>query len=268
MRALSLGLLVIMWLPLAAHGDLDLRIAELDAELAVTPNDSDVLRRRAELHRQHEDWNAALADLDQAARLAPKPIDDAYARGCILRAAGRPEAALLDLNLCLIMQPTHVLAQIEAAGAAADSGDWATAATHWDTCWDRLNPLRPQQVLDSAHAHRLQPGGSPDAELIVLQSGLDRLGPLPVLITAAVDAALAAKDPRQALVYCRGARSQAKRPETWLAREAEILESMGDQQGAATCRAQAIAAIDGLPSTIREQPATIRLRQTLSAAGQ
>ncbi|MDA3963261.1 MAG: hypothetical protein PF961_20950 [Planctomycetota bacterium] len=266
MRAVLLCILLSALGSLPAHGDLSERIAILDTAITSNPDDSEALRERADLHRQHGDYQAALDDLDRATHLAPQPVTDAFARGRVLREAGRSFEALETLERCLSLQPDHTPAHIEAALAAADAGQWASAAQHWDACWDRLDPLRPQQVLDRALAHRLHAGGGPNAELAILEQGLERLGPLPVLSEAAIQAAAAAGDVPRALKHCRSGKSRAQRPETWLAREADLLASIGDHEGATLCRQQAITAIDGLPANVRARPATVRLREELVAA--
>src|ERR1043165_4598850 len=56
---------------LAAHGDLHERIEAVTQKILTNPSDPDFLLQRADLHRQHEEFDAALTDLEKAEQLKP-----------------------------------------------------------------------------------------------------------------------------------------------------------------------------------------------------
>ncbi|MBI3880320.1 MAG: hypothetical protein HY301_09695, partial [Verrucomicrobia bacterium] len=61
-----------------AHGDVHERLAAATAELEKNPADAVLLVRRGELHREHRDWGAALADFGRAAKLDAKVATDFF----------------------------------------------------------------------------------------------------------------------------------------------------------------------------------------------
>src|SRR2546428_1170647 len=90
-----------------AHGDLHERIAALSEQIADAPGNARLYLQRAELHRQHEDWTAALADCDKAAELDPGITDVDLLRGRTLLECGQPREALPVLERFLIKFPDH-----------------------------------------------------------------------------------------------------------------------------------------------------------------
>ena len=65
--AARLCALLILWPAspaLLAHGDLHDRIVEISAQIERQPASSGLIFKRAELHRHHGDWPAALAAID------------------------------------------------------------------------------------------------------------------------------------------------------------------------------------------------------------
>ena len=51
------------------HGELEIRIAELSRQLLTNSTNPQLFLERAGLHRLHQDWPAAAADLDRATAL-------------------------------------------------------------------------------------------------------------------------------------------------------------------------------------------------------
>src|SRR5262245_7785095 len=82
-------------LPGLAHGDLHEQIAAATSQIEKNPKNAELYLKRGELHRAHEDWDAALADYERAAILNPKLIVVDLARGKVLLAANWPLTAQL-----------------------------------------------------------------------------------------------------------------------------------------------------------------------------
>src|SRR4051794_9110121 len=91
-RAVASGLAVVMACAVPtnvrAHGDLDLRIAVMSVELRTAPTASLYLQR-GELHHEHGDFTAALADYDRAAKLDPHLDAVSFCRARTLFKAGQ-----------------------------------------------------------------------------------------------------------------------------------------------------------------------------------
>jgi tetratricopeptide (TPR) repeat protein len=79
--------------PAWSHPDLLLQIEELNLALASRPADVDLLARRGDLHRQHEDYAAAAVDLAAARAAQPDyPLLDLY-EGMLLLDTRNPAGA-------------------------------------------------------------------------------------------------------------------------------------------------------------------------------
>jgi hypothetical protein len=75
------------------HGAVQAQIDAATAAIARARSHAQLYRRRGELHRVHEDWDAALADFDRAATLAPGDDTIDFLRGRTLeQAAARHRA--------------------------------------------------------------------------------------------------------------------------------------------------------------------------------
>src|SRR5437899_764248 len=70
---LPLCILLLAGFPLStlAHGDLHLQIEEVTKRIMQEPRNGELYLKRGELHRAHQDWDAAQADYDQASSLNP-----------------------------------------------------------------------------------------------------------------------------------------------------------------------------------------------------
>ena len=66
-------------------------------QIKQNPNDASLYLKRGELHRDHRDWSAALADYDVAIKLDPERIEVELARGKMMFDAGWFEGRILFL---------------------------------------------------------------------------------------------------------------------------------------------------------------------------
>ena len=101
--------------PAPAHGDLHDQIAAVTRQINRDPTDAASYLKRGELHRVHGDWDAALNDYTQVARLDPDFGAIDFFRGRMLLEADRPKSARKFLNRFLTRQPDHAEALIARA---------------------------------------------------------------------------------------------------------------------------------------------------------
>ena len=107
------GLLAILVLiathasPLWPHSDLLLQIEELNAEIALQPNNAELLIKRGDLNRRHQDYAAAGRDFEAARQVNPAlPMMDFY-QGRLLLETGDWPAAVRILSRYLEAHPEH-----------------------------------------------------------------------------------------------------------------------------------------------------------------
>src|SRR5688500_11517823 len=100
--------LLLSMLPLTGafgHGAYHEVLEALSHEIQQKPQDATLLFKRASLHLSHEEWKAALIDLECVDRLTPEKIFTDGLRGQALNQGQQWAAALTVLNAHLRVSP-------------------------------------------------------------------------------------------------------------------------------------------------------------------
>lgn len=245
---------------LCGHGDLDDQIAEATRRIERSPRDASLWLRRGELHRFHEDWSAALADLRRAAEIDPamEVVDLAIAKTWLK--AGDAAKAREALDRFLGRQPGHADALSERGRALASLGLRKEAEADFTRAIGLLAEPRPENYLERA---RVQPA---DRALAGIEEGLRRLGSVVTLELAALDLELEARNFDAALARLARLAEASPRKETWLARRGEILREAGRPGEAREAFAAALAAIETLPAVRRGAKSVVELEKRVRGA--
>ncbi len=265
----SAGLLVLALLsptPAWAHADIMERIDALDRQIALTPDDAELYRKRGELHRLHQDWTAALADYARAARLEPDDPAIHFYRGRMWLEAGDAAQARPLLNRFVALRPDHADARLVRSRALARLGENLAAAQDLTRAIALLDPPTPEVYLERARA--LAAAGPEHVEhtLAGLDEGLARLGPLVALVQYAIEVERASGRHRQALARVDALPDKIARQPLWLALRGDILRDLGETgQARATYRA-GLATIGAYPPARRHARATTALESRLRAS--
>ena len=138
-RTCLLIVLSTLAVPAWSHPDLLLQIEELDLAILSHPRDADLLARRGDLYRRHEDFAAAALDLAAARAAQPDyPLLDLY-EGMLLLDTGNPAGAEALLSRYLRNHPQqasawilHARAQLAQGHAEQAAHDYATAVRYAD----------------------------------------------------------------------------------------------------------------------------------------
>lgn len=211
--------------PALAHGNVSDRIAILGDRIKSHPGIAALYAERAELLRQHGEFDAALADWGAAEKRDPRLAPDPCVRAQLLLEAKAPQKALPLLAALVKKDPKDGLAWFLLGQAHAGAGDRPAACAAFDAAIPLLNPLLPDQVLVQAGAHLAD--GHPEQALDRLEAGMRRLGPLVVLQEQAVDievglgrtpAALARLD-----AVIADFKARKLRPDAWVRRKEQIM---------------------------------------------
>lgn len=257
----ALGLCVA--LVAAAHGPLQEQIDALTEQIEQAPS-AQLYLRRGELHRLHEDWDAALSDYRRAARLAPAEDTLDFLRGRALLEAGRPAPAKLALERYLARHPDHAEALIVQARALRALGRYRAAAAAYTRAIDRLPRPEPDHYLERARIEAA--AGTIKPALAGLDAGIARLGPVVTLQLYAIELELKQRRVDAALARLDRIAAQSPRKETWLARRGAILWDAGRRKEAGAAYAAALAAIEALPAPARRTRAITQLEAEVRAA--
>ena len=249
-----------------AHPDLERQIADVTAQIAVSPQDADLFLRRGELHRIHRDWPAAEADFKHARELEPRLVKVDFHLGTVALEAGRPKDAKKLLDRFLAREPDHALGLVTRARALVELGeplaavkDYTRALAH-DEAPDPAYYLERARALESAGRDHLT------AAVAGLDEGLARLGQPITLALLAIDLDVerGAYDPALARVDRLAA--EASRKESWLVRRGEILERAGRHGQAREAYQEALTALHALPASRRSNRAMQRLEEQVKTA--
>ena len=235
-----------------AHGDLHERIDELTARLDASPKNPDLLLRRADLLRQHDDFDGALRDLDTLTAMNSRQDDALLLRGRTLLecACGRAEEAATALAAFLDRRPSHGEAWLLLARARRATGNAAGSVAAYGRAIALMDAPGPGVFLERADIVLGTPGGG-DRALAGIDEGIDRLGPIATLELRAAELEIARGRVEAALDRIDIVMGQAARKESWLARKGEILEAVGRADEALAMYRAAREALRAAPSRAR-----------------
>lgn len=250
-----------LWLPpttTLAHGDLHERITQLSAQISVQPDDASLRLQRAELLRQHAQFDAALADLTAAARLKPDATVISLAQARVFSDAGQTTNALASIQKLLGKEPCHPEALVIRARCHLKLNQAEAAVADYTLALASPKTSEPDLWLERARAQ------AACGQLAQAASGLDegrsRLGDIPSLQLAAIEYDRQRADFDAALV--RAGKLIAKFPvkEPWLALRGEILAQAGRLNEAKETFQQTLAGLENYPPARRDLEQTIQLQ--------
>lgn len=256
------ALLLLLGLPIAApaHGDLHDQIDRLTIKIAQAPADAALYLRRADLRIQHEEWEAALTDLDQAGRLGGSEVSVEYLRGLAHSGASQHEQACIALEKCLKAEPANAPARLALARALAARGLAAEAIAQYKQAIEAQSTPKPDDYLESARLMARSGVDGRRAAVDWLDAGQKRLGRVITLDSAALDYEEENGDFEAALRRLDTITSGVQRQERWLVRRGTILAKAGRSAESREAMEQAILAIDALPPRLRQSEAMRELR--------
>ena len=246
---------------LFAHGDLHEQIEAVTAQIAKEPGNAELLLKRAELHRAHEDWAAALADYDRVDPLAPGRTS--LGRGLVLLAQGKAREALAPLDECLHARPDHIEALVARGRARVQLRELAGAVADFDRAIELSRVFDPDVFLERARALTADEPPKYDEAARGLEEAIRRVGAVPSLGLALCDIEVQRGRFDDALALIDKLRARSPRQESWLARRGEILLKAGQPDEAADAFRAALAAIRALPPRLRVTQMTRELEAKL-----
>lgn len=247
-----------------AHGDLHEQIVAISQRIAADPSNANLILRRAELHREHEQWQQADADYDLAGKLAPDNPAIGLGRGKLYLAMGKLNAARMSLDGVLGARPTHVDARATRAQVLQALGEHEAAAADFAQAIANASSPEPDFYLGRAKSLSAARPARDDEALASLDAGITRLGKLPTLSLAAIDLQVKRGEFDDALQRLDKLRESQPRQEAWLERRGDILMAAQRSDEAMQAWRDAIAALDALPPRLRGTGAMLALRDRLT----
>lgn len=249
------------------HGDVHERIEALTAEIAKSPAQGALYLRRAGLHSEHEDWQAAAADYDRAESHHADLVAVRLGRAKLQLATGHPADACATLDPLLERDPRHVDALITRARAKAALRETDGAVDDFTAGIAASVRPEPEHYLERAAVLAETTPPRWEEAIRGLDEGLRRLGTgVVTLQLAAIDLESRAGRLDEALARIDRAATTAPRQESWLIRRGDLLARARRPAEARAAYEQALAAIAGLPPRIRSTRAITNLEEQARSA--
>jgi tetratricopeptide (TPR) repeat protein len=242
-----------------AHGPPTEQIVQITRRIEQEPRNASLYLKRDELHRIQRDWAAALADYRQTRRLDPALDIVDFCEGRMLLEAGSLDAATFALRRYLSRHPDDPEALWTRGRVEAGLGRPEGAAEDYTRALARLPQPKPEHFIERSRA--LAAAGHNEQAIAGLDAGIQRLGPLVTLEVPAIDFELTLKRYDAALGRVARMLEHSPRKEPWLARRGEILALAGRHQEARAAYADALQAVEALPSRIRTTKAMRELER-------
>lgn len=261
-----LVLLIAVWwaapVTLYAHPDIVARMAAANKRIAADPRNGELYLKRAELHRLHQDWEAALADYRRAEQLTPD-LEVVFYRGRMWLDADRLDLAKSALDYFLRIKPNHANALLARARVLARLGNPLAGADDLSKAIARFDKPTPDLYLQRAQLLAAAGSVHLDRALRGLDEGIARFGPVVTLIQLAVD--LESKQGRYdaALTYIDALPPHVKALPLWMARRGDVLLAARRREDARDAYVAALAAIENLPVPRRQARAVVALENRL-----
>ena len=246
---------------LHAHGPVHERLVILNMQIARATNDAALYVQRAELHREHQDWAAALADLARAQQLNTGLVRVDFFRARLFNDMGELVKARGCLDKLLSVATNDTEAFVLRARTLVKLGVRPEAVADFSRAILLMREPPPELFLERAEL--LVAAGQADQALRGLDEGVKRLGPLVVLESRALDLELRQTNYDGALLRIQAIVAASPRKESWLARQGDLLQQAGRLSEAKQSWTEAVKAVDALPVRVRASDEMVKLRARL-----
>ena len=247
-----------------AHGDLHERITAISAQILTNPSSPDLWLQRADLHRQHAEFDAAQTDLDHAAQLKPGWASAELQQARIAFDRENFPGAVRAAGDCLMLDPTNADARVLRARSLVRLQQPARAIADYDAVLTRTNSARPLPDLFLERARAQAALEKFDDALHGLDDAMRQLGDTPSFALPAIEYERQRGAFGAALARLERAEKFFDR-ESFLALRGEILLQAGRRADAAKYFSAALAALEKFSTERRALPAVVDLEARLRA---
>ena len=249
--ALTVGFVSVM--NAMAHGALDERIRVVTAQIGFATNNAQLYLQRAELHREHKDWAAALVDYDRTEMLDARMTRLNFFRARMFSDMGDASKARELLDNYLVANTNDAEALVLRARERAKSGEGQEAVADFSRAIQLTAEPQPELFLERASL--LESAGRVEDALSGLDEGIKQLGGAIALQVRALDMDLKRTNYTGALVRVDKILETSPRREVWLEKRGWILLQAGRVKEARDSYVAAEKAIKDLPARLQESAA-------------
>lgn len=250
-----------------AHGDLHERIAAISAQILTNQASPELWLQRADLHRQHSEFDAAQTDLDHAAQLKPGWAGAALQQARISFDRENFSDCERAATGCLTLEPGNADALVLRGRSLVQLKQFARAIADYDAVLTRTNSARPLPDLFLERARAQAALGKFDDAVHGLDDAMRQLGETPSFALPAIEYERQRGAFEAALARLERAGKFFDR-ESFLALRGEVLLQAGRRAEAAENFSTALATLENFSSERRAQLPALeaRLRAGLKQA--
>jgi len=260
-----------VWQSLAwAHGDVFERIQQVEANIALQPDEAEHYIERSRLYTEHGQYSDALADLSYATKLAPNHPRLDYERARVQwQNAIDPETAQQPalkqahrvLSPYLQRQPDDYQAHHLMGRVLDKQQEQAQALAHYNQAI-KLHP-EPGVELFIERAQLLRAMERTDASLDSLDEAVQRIGPVKILIDLALEQELARGNAEGGLYWLEQLPEESAGLPSTLITKGDLLLQLNHPEEALLAYCQAKMQLDQLPAKVREAPRISQLLEQI-----
>jgi len=230
-----------------AHPDLLLQIEQLDLEIQQQPDSAELLTRRGDLQRRHEDYAAATLDFS-AARLADPDYEWLdFFEGRLMLEMGEPQSAVSMLSRHLETHPDDATAWTIRAQALMELGQPQLAAEDYAQAIGKSSKPSPQLYRQWGLALVAADPRSLEIPKGALTIGLEQYPRDVSLLGLASDIALAQGMPAEASIFIQKLPGGMNQLPRWQSRLELIncFKRSEEDSSSEKCRQAAVSALTG-----------------------
>ncbi len=270
MKPSKLGLLIkklciILLFPslVSAHGDLHQRIQILTNKIKIDNKDPELFLKRAELYRQHQEWNSAIRDFKKVRELKPQHPLLSYLFGKLLIEANKPLEAKKELDQFIKLNPNHGPAFLYRARTWVKLKNNKEAEKDYNQAIQFFTPPEPDLYLERANI--VFSMGKPFKERAVqgLDEGIKNIGPIVTLINQAIQFEREIGKYNQAIQRIELLPVKLKSHPFWLNIKGDILIEAGKNEEAKHTFSLALEKIKNFSSRRKQTKATQKLEEEI-----
>lgn len=253
------AILLLPWLQADAHGTHSSLLAKVDARLAARPDDGELWYQRAVLMYEHEEFETAAIDFAKAEEFASGKYAVLWWRGRIFDHQGKLPEAKAALDQQLAKTPEHWGTLASRARVQMKLGANAEALADFRTALANCKDIQPDLIQEVAQA--LASHDRVDEAVAVLESCMQKLGPIPSLQLKLLEIEVEADRYAKALARLNAIESSASRKEPWMEKRAIILAQAGFISESQAAWRALIAHLESMSPAERDSHAMIILTE-------
>jgi tetratricopeptide (TPR) repeat protein len=220
LRGLLLACLPCAFSPVYAHPGEHQQLENINQYIARQPNEQVLYIRRASLYSTGGHFEQAAADLARAETLGP-PVEAATERGLLHLRQGEVDLAILSFDRYIKAYPSVAITYEYRARAAREAGNKAQAVADLKqsiALRERAHPGIYLAAADLLHEMR-----DTRQAILLLDEGLEKLGPVPTLQRRAIELVLGQGETANAIARWESLRTPLRESPAWKLEMASLL---------------------------------------------